>query len=367
VNPQEVFAIRTDTEFKKKALDIFRLQARGNLIYKKYLEQLGVDPEEVQNIEQIPFLPIELFKTQKIVTEGIREPGNEAGSGFSGLGESAHPDRSSAFTRFMSSGTTGDRSEHYVSDLGLYENSFRRCFQIFYGDISMYTILAFLPSYYENKNSSLLFMVNDFIKNSKKEESRFYQPQEEGVLIDTIHKLRLERKKVILFGVSYALLDLSERHSVSFSGESTTTRKSSDYQSGLETDDFIIMETGGMKGRRKEMIREELHKILRKKFTVPRIHSEYGMTELLSQAYSTGDGIFRSPPWLKVLVRDPKDPFSFLSPGRTGAINVVDLANIHSCSFIATQDIGKIHQNASFEVLGRIDNSDLRGCNLLVN
>lgn len=305
------------------------MQAEGNSIYKKYIEQLGVSPEKVKTIEQIPFLPIEFFKTQKVVTK-------------------PKVSRQKASV-FLSSGTAGmQRSKHFVLDIKLYQNSFRKCFKFFYGDISKYTILAFLPSYYENKNSSLLFMANDLLKRSKKKESRFYQYNEQQILFDTLKKLLSKKKKIILLGVSYALLDLAP----------VSPRR------GVRGE-VIIIETGGMKGRRKEITREELHVMLCKKFGVEKIHSEYGMTELLSQAYSKGKGIFKSPPWMKVLVRDPNDPFSFLPPGRTGALNIIDLANIYSCSFIATQDVGKVHQNNSFEVLGRMDNSDLRGCNLL--
>lgn len=329
MNHQEVLTIRTKSEFKKNALQIFRMQAEGNSIYKKYIEQLGVSPEKVKTIEQIPFLPIEFFKTQKVVTK-------------------PKVSRQKASV-FLSSGTAGmQRSKHFVLDIKLYQNSFRKCFKFFYGDISKYTILAFLPSYYENKNSSLLFMANDLLKRSKKKESRFYQYNEQQILFDTLKKLLSKKKKIILLGVSYALLDLAP----------VSPRR------GVRGE-VIIIETGGMKGRRKEITREELHVMLCKKFGVEKIHSEYGMTELLSQAYSKGKGIFKSPPWMKVLVRDPNDPFSFLPPGRTGALNIIDLANIYSCSFIATQDVGKVHQNNSFEVLGRMDNSDLRGCNLL--
>jgi hypothetical protein len=198
-------------------------------------------------------------------------------------------------------------------------------------------------------------MVNDLMKQSKKKESRFYKSSEQKILLNTLNKVLLEKKRVMLFGVSYALLDLTP-----------PALRLSPLSRGLGVrGEVIVMETGGMKGKREEITRDELHKILSEKFGVKKIHSEYGMTELLSQAYSKGDGIFDCPPWMKILVRDANDPFSFLPAGKTGAINIIDLANINSCSFIATQDVGRVHKNASFEVLGRMDNSDLRGCNLL--
>jgi hypothetical protein len=253
---------------------------------------------------------------------------------------------------FLSSGTSGmERSRHYVTDISIYKKSFRKCFELFYGDVKQYAILALLPSYYENKNSSLIFMMNDLIARSKNKHSGFYLNDNEN-LSRTIHSLDKKKQKVLLFGVSYALLDFAEQ--ISFA--SGQRRRGS----------LIIVETGGMKGRRKEITREELHKILCEKFGVKKIHSEYGMTELLSQAYSKGGGIFRCPPWMKVLVRDVNDPFAIMSKNKVGALNIIDLANIHSCSFIATQDIGRVRKDNSFEVLGRMDNSDLRGCNLLV-
>jgi hypothetical protein len=333
VNHSDIFSITTKKDFEKKALEIFQFQAANNLVYKNYIRQLGIAPEKVKEVNQIPFLPIEFFKTQKVVCK----------SQISNLKSQI----------FLSSGTTGmERSKHFVSDLSLYEKSFRKCFDIFYGDTKQYSILSFLPSYYENKSSSLLFMMNDLMKSSRKKESRFYKKQEQEKLLITLKNLLSEKKKIILFGVSYALLDLTEKTSLSL-------------RRGMKGEVFII-ETGGMKGRREEITREELHKTLSKKFGVKKIHSEYGMTELLSQAYSKGDGIFQCPPWMKVFVRDANDPFSFLPHGQTGALNIIDLANINSCSFIATQDVGRTHKDGSFEVLGRMDNSDLRGCNLLV-
>ena len=350
MNTREVFTIRTKKDFEYKALEIFRQQAENNSVYKKYVEQLGINPENVKSVAQIPFLPIEFFKTQKVVCK----------SQVSSLGSPSLRDKSQVF---LSSGTTGmTRSKHYVSDIKLYETSFRKCFELFYGDVRKYYILAFLPSYYENKSSSLLYMVNDLMKRNGKKESRFYKNNEQKLLLNRMNKLISEKKKVILFGVSYALLDLTPTAGLSPLSHGRGVRG-----------EVIVLETGGMKGRHEEITREELHKTLCEKFygsekNLPagrQVHSEYGMTELLSQAYSKGDGIFNSPPWMKVLVRDVNDPFYFLPHGKTGALNIIDLANINSCSFIATQDVGRIHKNNSFEVLGRMDNSDLRGCNLL--
>jgi hypothetical protein len=238
------------------------------------------------------------------------------------------------------------QSKHYVTDVNLYEQSFKKGFHSFYGNIEDYTILALLPSYLERKGSSLIFMVDNLIKGSKKTESGFYLHNLKE-LADKLKLLDKANRKVLLIGVTYALLDLIELDK-------------------FDLKNTIVMETGGMKGRRKEMIREELHQVLCNGFGVKLIHSEYGMTELLSQAYSKGNGIFECPPWMKILIRDTEDPFTFLPNEKSGGINVIDLANINSCSFIATQDLGKTYQNNTFEVLGRFDNSDIRGCNLMV-
>lgn len=327
-----VFSLRKKNDFEKKALEIFHFQAEQNPVYKKYIEQIEVNPEKVKDVSQIPFLPIEFFKTQKVV---------------SGMQNSE--DRIQNV--FLSSGTTGmERSSHYVSDITLYEKSFRKCFEIFYGDAKQYAILALLPGYYENRNSSLIYMMQDLIRRSKNKHSAFYNNKDENIL-QVLQTLLQKKQKIILFGVSFALLDLSP----SWRG----------LGGGLVGRGLFVIETGGMKGRREEIIREELHKTLCEKFGVKKIHSEYGMTELLSQAYSNGDGIFNCPPWMKVFVRDVNDPFQILPNGKTGALNIIDLANIHSCSFIATQDVGRVPKDGSFEVLGRMDNSDLRGCNLL--
>lgn len=329
----ELFFIRSNTDFTKKSLAVFRLQAKNNEVYREYLKQLKTAPEKINTIEQIPFLPVEFFKTHKISTEPI--VGNQKPK------------------IFLSSGTTRQqRSKHYVSDLSIYEKSFRACFKNFYGDITNYAILALLPSYYENKDSSLLYMAMDMIKESKHSSSGFFYPNDE-TLEQSLKTLLSKKQKVLLLGVSFALLDLHLQSSFK-----TFLKKN---KGGL-----IIMETGGMKGRREELTREELHQQLCFKFEVDKIHSEYGMTELLSQAYSKGNGLFHAPSWMKVFIHDIHDPFTILSNGQTGTISIIDLANINSCSFVATQDIGKIHKNGVFEVLGRSDNSDLRGCNLLM-
>lgn len=325
MNPQKVFSIKSAKEFNRTALEIFRLQAENNPVYKSYIKQIGINPKNVKDILHIPFLPIEFFKTHKVVCNPQSPiPGPHL---------------------FLSSGTSGmDRSKHYVADISLYEKSFRKCFELFYGDVRQYAILALLPGYYENKNSSLLYMVMDLIRRSKNKHSGFFNSKDENI-IPIIKQLAAKRNKVILFGVSFALLDFPP------------------FRAG----GAVVIETGGMKGRRVEITRPELHKLLCEKFGVKKIHSEYGMTELLSQAWSKGNGIFKCPPWMKVMVRDANDPFevSGSKPG-TGAINIIDLANSNSCSFIATQDAGRIFKNGTFEVLGRMDNSDLRGCSLML-
>jgi len=305
-------------------LEIFRFQAKNNEVYATFLSHLNCDILNVKSIHEIPFLPIQFFKSHQIIASKL--PVQEL---------------------FLSSGTTGmQQSRHYVTDISLYEESFQKGFQQFYGNIEDYTILALLPSYLERNGSSLIFMVNNLIENSRKAKSGFYLDN-----LDELYKnlIELDNKgeKILLIGVSFALLDLVETHK-------------------FQLKNTIIMETGGMKGRRKELIREELHQVLCEGFGVEKIHSEYGMTELLSQAYSKENGIFKCPPWMKILTRDPEDALTILPEGTSGGINVIDLANINSCSFIATQDLGKTYPNGSFEVLGRFDNSDIRGCNLML-
>ncbi|RZS99648.1 acyl transferase [Aquimarina brevivitae] len=320
----EIFSIASHNAFEQLALKIFRFQYTNNRVYQQYCNLLGVSKTEVSSLVDIPFLPIAFFKLKKVLSHQKIEQ------------------------LFTSSGTTGSTpSNHFVSDLSIYESSFTKGFEYFYGDISDYTVLALLPSYLEREGSSLVYMADHMIKNSSAKESGFYL-NEVSELIAVLKTLKKQDKKVLLLGVSFALLDLAEKIDFSLPKH------------------FIVMETGGMKGRRKEMIRAELHSLLKKGFGTSNIHSEYGMTELLSQAYSKGNGIFTCPPWMKICIRDPEDPLQLLDVNKSGGINVIDLANINSCSFIATQDLGKIvNSNGDFEVLGRFDHSDIRGCNLM--
>ena len=322
---RDIFDIKSNQDFEKKALEIFRFQANKNLVYREYLSHLKITITSVQSLSEIPFLPIQFFKSHKVVSS-----------------------RDAEQQIFLSSGTTGSvQSKHYVSDVSLYERSYLQGFDHFYGDIEEMVVLALLPSYLEREGSSLVYMVDDLISKSKQPESGFYLNNLDE-LKDVLLKLDALGKKVLLIGVSFALLDLVEKHQ--FSLKNT-----------------FVMETGGMKGKRKEMIREELHAVLKTGFGVSEIHSEYGMTELLSQAYSKGHGVFQCPPWMKILIRDTEDPLSLLSNGKAGGMNVIDLANKNSCSFIATQDLGKVLNETSFTILGRFDNSDIRGCNLLIS
>ncbi|HKJ48132.1 MAG TPA: hypothetical protein VJ973_03535 [Christiangramia sp.] len=319
----KIFKISNEKEFKTLALEVFKFQFENNKVYKQFCNLLNRNPENVDRLDQIPFLPIEFFKSKKIIT------GN-----------------SPSQIIFSSSGTTGSvTSKHQVTDLRLYENSFLNAFELFYGSPENYTFLALLPSYLERTGSSLIYMVDSLIKRSKDKNSGFYLDNLDE-LSNKLGELDKSGKKVFLIGVSFALLDLVEKKQ-------------------FDLKNTIIMETGGMKGRRKEMIREELHNNLKQGFGIEHIHSEYGMTELLSQAYSKSYGDFDCPPWMKILIRDPEDALSFLPNGKTGGINVIDLANINSCSFIATQDLGR-QKNDQIEILGRFDNSDVRGCNLLL-
>jgi phenylacetate-coenzyme A ligase PaaK-like adenylate-forming protein len=324
MNINSIFNIHNFSDFEKLSLEIFQLQAKNNMVYGEFLSHLDIDISTIHNIHQIPFLPIQFFKTHKIVSS------NEQAEQI-----------------FLSSGTTGNiQSKHFVNDLNIYKKSFRKGFEYFYGPITDYTILALLPSYLDREDSSLVFMANDLIKKSGQQKSGFYL-NNLAELYETLLKLDKNNEKILLIGVSFALLDLAENFN-------------------FKLKNTVIMETGGMKGRRKELIREELHQILSEGFGVSEIHSEYGMTELLSQAYSKGKGIFDCPPWMKVLIRDPEDALTVLPQGKSGGINVIDLANINSCSFVATQDLGINHQKGTFEVLGRFDDSDIRGCNLMV-
>lgn len=328
-----IFNIKSDAGFERLALEIFKFQSENNEVYAHFIDSLKISVDSVTTLHRIPFLPIEFFKSHKIISDASKEPVNFELSNFE---------------LFTSSGTTGiTQSKHFVTDLSVYIKSYSRAFEYFYGDIKEYCFLALLPSYLEREGSSLIYMAEDLIKKSGHAGSGFYLNNYDG-LIQKLNSLREKKQKTILLGVTYALLDLAEKPG---------------HQIGFEN--LIVMETGGMKGKRKEMVREELHKILCESLGVKAIHSEYGMTELLSQAYSKGNGLFECPPWMKIMIRDTNDPFTFLAENKTGGINVIDLANINSCSFIATQDLGKISNNF-FEVLGRFDNSDIRGCNLLI-
>lgn len=321
---EDIFSIKNADEFNSIALNIFKLQARNCNVYREYIFHLGVDADEVSEIAQIPFLPISFFKSHSVLS-------------------STAPIE----VTFSSSGTTGMiQSSHHVTDAKLYEQSYLQAFTEFYGDVTDYCFLALLPSYQQRSGSSLIYMVNDLIEKSKHPQSGYFLYNHDE-LLQTLLELQSKNQKTILIGVTYALLDFIEQYDINFPG-------------------LIVMETGGMKGKRKEMVREELHEQLTKGFGVKAIHSEYGMTELLSQAYSLGEGIFNCPNWMQVLIRDTNDPLSLIENGRTGGINVIDLANINSCSFIATQDLGRINPDQRFEVLGRFDNADIRGCNLLV-
>ena len=323
-NQNAIFNIKTETDFEDLALQIFNYQFNNNKVYRSFCDLLYKHPSDVKTIQDIPFLPIQFFKTHEVLSS-----------------------KNNIEATFTSSGTTGNlTSKHHVTDLDIYIQSFTKGFKQFYGDIEDYVILALLPSYLEREDSSLVYMVNDLINQSNHKASGFYLDNL-SELKDTLIHLDSKGKKTLLIGVSFALLDLVETHK-------------------FKLKNTIIMETGGMKGKRKEMIRTELHKKLKDGFGVNTIHSEYGMTELLSQAYSKGHGVFNCPPWMKILTRDTEDALTIQNYGKAGGINVIDLANINACSFIATQDLGRVNQDGSFEVIGRFDNSDIRGCNLMV-
>ena len=319
-----IFNIKSNEQFTKAALEVFKHQFKNNKVYRSFCDLINKHPSDVTKVTQIPFLPIQFFKLREVLssTEKVEET-------------------------FTSSGTTGSiTSKHFVTDINFYKQSYLNGFAHFYGNIEEYTVLALLPNYLERNGSSLVFMVDDLIGKSKNSESGFYLNN-----LDELAKklINLDKKgqKVLLIGVSFALLDLIEKHQ-------------------FKLKNTIIMETGGMKGRRKELIRNELHELLRNSFGVGEIHSEYGMTELLSQAYSKGNGVYETPPWMKILTRDTEDALTILPTEKAGGINIIDLANYNSCSFIATQDLGKVYQNGTFEIIGRFDNSDIRGCNLMV-
>jgi hypothetical protein len=321
----KIFQLHSSREFNGLALELFHYQLRENAIYAEFVSHLGVDAGSIRQSKQIPFLPIGFYKSHKVISGSFVEE-----------------------IIFSSSQTSGMQpGMHYIHDSGLYRNSFINGFRKFYGDPAGYRILGLLPSYLEREGSSLVYMVKELMEAGTHKESGFFL-DEHQLLANNLKSLSTSNDPAILIGVSFALLDFADQ-----------------FGFPLEKN-IIIMETGGMKGRREEITREELHRRLCDAFQLNVIHSEYGMTELLSQAYSSGNGRFYTPPWMKVLIRDIQDPFSILPPGRTGAINVIDLANIHSCAFIETQDIGRLHQDGSFEVLGRTDASDIRGCSLLI-
>ena len=338
-----IFNIQTEEEFQQKCLETFQYQYDNIEVYRKFVDFLNINPNEIKEVEKIPFLPIEMFKNHTLLDKNKK-----------------------ADLFFQSSGTTQmNLSKHWIADEKLYQESIEKSFEQFIGKPEEYIFLGLLPSYLEKQNSSLIYMVDFLINKSGKPENGYflYNHQE---LFELLNKLSTENKKVILFGVSFALLD---------SHNDFTT---------LQINDFTVIETGGMKGRKEEMTKDELLKILQKGFGTDKIFSEYSMTELLSQAYSLGNNEYSCPNWMRILIRNTEDPFSYVENGRTGAINIIDLANRHSCSFIATQDLGKIIYNpeilryaqndkndlfrkVKFQVLGRIDHSDIRGCSLLVS
>ncbi len=319
----QIFTV-TPEQFDALALEVFRYQATHNEVYARYISYLNVDVNRISSIDQIPFIPISFFKTHRVIS-GEQEPQ----------------------VVFSSSGTTGMvPSKHYVLDAQVYERSFLEGFRLFYGDVSSYVVLALLPSYLEREGSSLIHMVNRLIADSGRVESGFYLHNQES-LVQRLQQLEAAGQPTLLIGVTFALLELAAKYS-------------------LRLKNTIIMETGGMKGRGKEPVRSEVHHALMKSFGLTEIHSEYGMAELLSQAYSKGNGVFQTPPWMRVLVRDPYDPFGYLPAERSGALNIIDLVNIHSCSFIQTDDLGLVHLDGTFEVQGRMDGSPIRGCSLLV-
>ncbi|AOM77483.1 acyl transferase [Pedobacter steynii] len=321
---KQIFSISNHRQFEETCLKVFRHQASNCSIYKEYISHLRVKPEEISNSAQIPYLPISFFKTHEILSSTLPVE-----------------------ITFSSSGTTGMiQSKHLVTDLSIYDQSFTLAFEQFYGKIENTCFLALLPSYLERDGSSLIYMVDSLIRESKHQDSGYFLHNHEE-LYQKLDQLKAAGQKTILIGVTYALLDFIEKYQIDFP-------------------QLVVMETGGMKGKRKEMVREELHQLLQDGFGITDIHSEYGMTELLSQAYSKGKGIFDCPPWMKIYLRDTNDPLTLLSNNRSGGINVIDLANVNSCSFIATQDLGRLFPDGSFEVLGRFDNADIRGCNLLV-
>lgn len=327
---RNIFTLRGEENFLNQCLETFRYQYENVTIYQQFVKHLNIDPARITQIEEIPFLPIEMFKKHTVLDENFKP-----------------------VQYFQSSGTTSIQtlSKHYIADMSLYEESIKLSFTQFIGRPQDYVILGLLPSYLEKQNSSLIYMVDYLMKLSKNPENAYYLYNFRELTL-LLNKLSQERKKVILFGVSFALLDfLDEQHT----------------QLNFDLSNLSIIETGGMKGRKKEMTKDELMQILKNGFKTNAIYSEYSMTELLSQAYALEENLYECPPWMQILIRNTEDPFSYVKIGRTGAINIIDLANRHSCSFIATQDLGKMEKDGKFQVLGRIDHSDIRGCSLLVS
>ena len=318
----KLFKLNSTYNFNQKAIEIFNFQYNNNSVYSQYCKLINVNAKSIKKIKDIPFLPIQFFKNYTV----------------SSYNKHTHS--------FKSSGTGGKRSVHHIKDINIYIESFTQCFEENFGSINNTVFLGLLPSYIEQGNSSLIYMVDYLIQKSNRKESGFYL-NDYKKLYNLILKLEKSEKKIILIGVSYALLDFIDNFS-------------------LRTKNLVIIETGGMKGRRKEITREELHDKLKRGFNSNNIKSEYGMTELLSQAYSNTNGIFKSPPWLKILVREINDPLYVKSHGK-GALNFIDLANVNSCSFIASDDIGEVYRDSSFKVLGRLSDSEIRGCNLMFN
>ncbi len=320
----KIFSISSHSEFNALALEIFHFQYKNNSIYNRFVDSIGVKPKAIGDYEKIPFLPVEFFKNNKVVNGQFDEE-----------------------IIFKSSGTTSMfPAMHYVADLGVYETSFMTSFRKFLGDINGCCILGLLPSYIEREGSSLIYMINHLIRQSQDQNSGFYIKDYKKLKV-LLEDNKRKGKKTILFGVSFALMDFAEKYQIHFP-------------------ELIIIETGGMKGRRKEIIREDLHNRISTSFGVEKIYSEYGMTELMSQAYAYGNGLFRCPPWMQVLIGDIHDPFANLPYKKSGNIKIIDLANVFSCSFLSTQDLGVRYPDNAFEVLGRIDFSDIRGCSLLL-
>ncbi len=326
---KDIFSVNA-ARFDSLALEVFHFQYNNNEVYRQYCDIVKTNPKTINSLDKIPFLPIQFFKTKEIVS-GSFEPA----------------------MIFESSGTTDSvNSKHFVKDSGLYEESFLKAFNMFYGDLKGRCILGLLPSYLERKHSSLVYMINELIKQSGHSESGFYL-YDTDKLYRTLVENENNKQQTLLIGVTYALLDFADMYPIRLRHT-------------------IIMETGGMKGRRQELTREEVHMQLKQQFGETEVHSEYGMTELLSQAYSPGKGIFNCPPWMRVVLRSEDDPFNIVLPHAVktqymaGAVNIIDLANLYSCSFIATDDVGRLYSDGSFEILGRMDNSDIRGCGLMV-